>query len=97
MSIFHYIKKTPKSEEIELLLKLKYGEINHGEYLDKIPESVVETAYNEIGEKMFQPKPTLEQKKQIISIHLRQPANRPTVEKLLHDSLVVYHMLLGTL
>jgi hypothetical protein len=96
MSIFHYIKKTPKTTEIDLLLKLKYGEINHGEFLDKIPASVIETVYNEIGEKIGL-NPTLEQKKQLISIYLRQPANRATAEKLLHDSLVVYHMLLGTL
>lgn len=96
MSILHCIKKTSKSEEIDLLLKLKYGKINHGEYLDKIPASVVEASYDIIGEKIG-PNPTLEQKKQIISIYLRQPVNRPAVEKILHEALVVYHSLLGTL
>jgi hypothetical protein len=96
MSILHYIKKPTPNEELDLLIELKYGKINSGEYLDKIPPSVVEASYDIIGEKIG-PDPTLEQKKQIISIYLRQPVNRPAVEKILHEALVVYHSLLGTL
>lgn len=96
MSIIHYIR-TPKSTEYDFLLELKYGKPNDGEYLDKIPESVIEAAYEELGEKSFMRNPTVEQKKQVLSIYYRQPDYTKRVKKLLHDNLVVYHMLLGTL
>jgi hypothetical protein len=97
MSIFHYIKKTPKTEEIDLLIKLKYGEPTHtDEYLNSLPDSVVDTVYDLLSNPSAYRR-TVDQKKVVLSIHLRQPVNKPKAEKAIHESLVVYHSLLGTL
>ncbi len=98
MSIFHYIKKTPKTEEIELLVKLKYGQPKPTEeYLNSLPSSVLDTAYKELGERSFMNPPNDAQKKQVLGIYMRQPTHKKKAEDLILASLVLYHSLLGTL
>jgi len=98
MSIFHYIKKTLKTEEIDLLVVLKYGKTNHTpEYLSSLPHTVIDAAYEEMCLNHTLRPPLYEQKVQTLSIYLSQPVNKPKAEKAIHESLVVYHSLLGTL
>lgn len=104
MSIFHYIKKTPKTEEINLLIRLKYGKPNFTfEYIDSLPDSVIDAAYTllrpqQIGGYQFATREaSIDHKKQVISVALQHPNNTLEAEKVIHESLVVYHSLLGTL
>jgi hypothetical protein len=97
MSIFHAIKKIPK--EINLLILLKYGEPNHtNEYLNSLPDTVVDLAYEIIQPNWTRiPTTTQEHKKLMLSIFIRQPVNKPKAEKAIMESLVAYHSLLGTM
>lgn len=94
MSIFNNIKNTSKTEELDLLIQLKYGEPNHtAEYFDKLPEAVITNACRKTSHKPS----TVHIQKQVLAILLRQPTNRAIALKALHESLVEYHTLLGTM
>ena len=94
MSIFDNIKKPPKSKEIDLLIKLKYGEPSHtNEYLDTLPAVVIERAYKKIN---YMTTYHTTNRKDALKLELQRnyTGRRITLEAI-HESLVEYHTLLG--
>lgn len=94
MNLFPHIKVSKKDEALELAIELKYGKpVATDEYLESLPDTVVEAAHNILSEHARIP----QSRRLILSIYLRQPVNKPKAEKAISDSLYIYHALLGRL
>lgn len=74
--------------ELDTLIKLKYGDpIPSPEYFDKLPEVVITNACKKTSHKPH----TVHIQKQVLGILLKQPVNRDTALKALHEALIEYH------
>lgn len=82
-------------KEIELLIKLKYGDPVHTkEYLDRLPDAVIRTAFIHLINRAWQPK--LYHQRLILGINLQKPMfEQRRAKEAIHKALVEYHLLLG--
>ena len=95
MSIFDNIRNKPQSStEIDLLIKLKYGDPTPtDEYFEKLPEVVIRRASQSMSPNHR--RYLLETDIQVLGIMLMQPANKEKALQAIHTALVEYHTLLG--
>ena len=79
-------------KEIELLIKLKYGDPNPtNEYFDRLPDDVIRTAFTHLINQAWRPK--LYQQRLILGISLRKPASEQKTKEAIMKALVEYHLL----
>jgi len=97
MSIFNNVKPAKKNPELELYIKLKYGEPQLTlEYLETLPDAVVREAYrlsDTAGNRTFGSHPDVNTQKQVLNIMYRQPANKELAIQAVMDALYNYHLL----
>jgi hypothetical protein len=96
MSIFDNVKNPPISKEIEMLIKLKYGEPNASdEYLDRLPFPVISSAYYKCLMIGVMPENPASQQRSILGIMLRRPVFEDAAKAAIHKALIEYHILKG--
>lgn len=94
MSIFDNCSKKLYSKETELFVLVKYGEPDYkDEFFDRLPGITIHNAYKKTHQTIR--KEPLDMERTVLSIMLRQPANKDKARRALIDSLVEYHLLLG--
>ena len=94
MSIFNNISNFTPTDESRLLVKLKYGEpSSQDEWFEQLPSSIVDLAYELLEKKQTVYREDTHIKQQILSIMLRQPANKESATKALSEALARYHTL----
>jgi hypothetical protein len=90
---------TPK--EIELLVRLKYGPITYTpEFLRTLPDCVIDEAFDRLSgilaaQARIGITPSQEQKMRSLALNLC--LNSAESERVVIDSLITYHSLLGTM
>jgi hypothetical protein len=95
MSIFNNVKPTKKNPELELLIKLKYGEPKlTSEFLESLPEAVIREASRLVTTRYAQLRtPDVITQRQVLSIMYRQPSNQKQAIQAVEDALYNYHLL----
>lgn len=96
MSIFDNVKNPPVSKEIEVLIKLKYGEPNSSdEYLDRLPFAVISSAYYMCLQIPSMPENPISQQRLILSTMLVDHRHEARAKAAIHKALIEYHILMG--
>lgn len=95
MSIFDNVKSIKRNPQLELLIRLKYGEPNLTlEFLESLPEAVVREAAR-IASPAYLRNPDIDTQRQVLNIMYRQAANKITAIKAVEEALYNYHLLLS--
>jgi hypothetical protein len=73
--------------ELDVLLRLKYGYIEEEDYFDRIPEKVINTAYRRIG---LEPTASILKKKRMLKSFSRYSIISDRVKRIVEEEVILF-------